>query len=553
MQLDWLVNILKYDALKPLLFTQPYFWIFLAIVLAGYSLVYKSNPVRNAYLFFVSLFFYYKTSGFYFIILLFSTLADFIIGNQIFRSKVEVNKKIWLALSITVNLSVLVFFKYAYFFADFINDAFGVQVTVYNYFSWATNQALGTDFIWEKIALPVGISFFTFQTISYSVDIYRGHVKPVKSILDFGFYVSFFPQLVAGPIVRAADFIPQLYKKYNLTKEEFGIGLFWILNGLLKKMFLADYIAVNFVDRVFANPASYSGFESVLALFGYTLQVYADFSGYTDIAIGVALWMGFRLPVNFNSPYKATSVSDFWRRWHISLSSWLRDYLYIPMGGNRGGSFFSYLMMGIIVLFVSLLANTWIVPIGIAGVVVLAAILMRVSAGFKGWLETNINLMLTMLWGGLWHGASWNFVIWGGLNGIGLVVYKLWKKVSPWADRSKWYNRAIGIFITLCFITFTRTWFRSHTWDDAIMMLHQIAFNFKPEIALEVIVAFKNVLIVMVLGFLIHWIPAHIKFKYRMFFVRQPVWLQVIGSVVCIFLVYQIVSSDLQPFIYFDF
>lgn len=553
MNLDWWVSIFKYNASKPLLFTQPYFWIFLAVVLAGYSLVYKSNPVRNAYLFFVSLFFYYKTSGFYFIILLFSTLADFIIGKQIFRSKVQRNKKLWLALSITINLSILVFFKYAYFFADFLNDAFGIQITVYNYFSLATNQVLGTDFIWEKIALPVGISFFTFQTISYSVDIYRGHIKPVKSILDFGFYVSFFPQLVAGPIVRAADFIPQLYKKYKLTKEDFGIGLFWILNGLLKKMFLADYIAVNFVDRVFANPASYSGFESVLALFGYTLQVYADFSGYTDIAIGVAIWMGFRLPINFNSPYKATSVSDFWRRWHISLSSWLRDYLYIPMGGNRGGSFFSYFMMGVIVFFVSLLANTWVVPIGMAAVGVLVAILLRVSAGFKGWFETNVNLMLTMLWGGLWHGASWNFVVWGGLNGLGLVVYKLWKKISPWGDRSKWYNRTIGIFITLCFITFTRTWFRSNSWEGAMTMLEQIAFNFKPEIALDVLIAFKNVFIVMLLGFLIHWIPSHIKFKYRMFFVRQTVWIQLVVAVVSIFAVYQIVSSDLQPFIYFDF
>ena len=553
MNLDWWVSIFKYNASKPLLFTQPYFWIFLAVVLAGYSLVYKSNPVRNAYLFFVSLFFYYKTSGFYFIILLFSTLADFIIGKQIFRSKVQRNKKLWLALSITINLSILVFFKYAYFFADFLNDAFGIQITVYNYFSLATNQVLGTDFIWEKIALPVGISFFTFQTISYSVDIYRGHIKPVKSILDFGFYVSFFPQLVAGPIVRAADFIPQLYNKYKLTKEDFGIGLFWILNGLLKKMFLADYIAVNFVDRVFANPASYSGFESVLALFGYTLQVYADFSGYTDIAIGVAIWMGFRLPINFNSPYKATSVSDFWRRWHISLSSWLRDYLYIPMGGNRGGSFFSYFMMGVIVFFVSLLANTWVVPIGMAAVGVLVAILLRVSAGFKGWFETNVNLMLTMLWGGLWHGASWNFVVWGGLNGLGLVVYKLWKKISPWGDRSKWYNRTIGIFITLCFITFTRTWFRSNSWEGAMTMLEQIAFNFKPEIALDVLIAFKNVFIVMLLGFLIHWIPSHIKFKYRMFFVRQTVWIQLVVAVVSIFAVYQIVSSDLQPFIYFDF
>jgi D-alanyl-lipoteichoic acid acyltransferase DltB (MBOAT superfamily) len=550
---DWLTDILKYNIEKPLLFTQPYFWIFLGIVLAGYSVVYKSNPVRNAYLFFVSLFFYYKTSGFYFIILLFSTLADFIIGKQIYRTKAENGRKLWLAASIVVNLSILVFFKYAYFFADFINDAFGVEITVYNYFAWATNQVIGTDFIWEKIALPVGISFFTFQTISYSVDIYRGHIKPVKSILDFGFYVSFFPQLVAGPIVRAADFIPQLYKKYSLTKEEFGMGLFWILNGLVKKMFLADYVAVNFVDRVFANPASYSGFESVMALFGYTLQVYADFSGYTDIAIGVALWMGFRLPVNFNSPYKATSVSDFWRRWHISLSSWLRDYLYIPMGGNRGGSFFSWFMMGIIIFFVSLLANTWMVPIGIAGVVAAVAVATRLSYKFNNWISTNVNLMLTMLWGGLWHGASWNFVVWGGLNGLGLVVYKLWKKVSPWADRSKWYNRAIGIFITLCFITFTRTWFRSNSWEGAKTMLYQIVNNFKPEIIPDVIVAFNKVFIVMLLGFLIHWIPSTIKEKYRKAFSTAPVALQILVALGSIFFVYQIVSSDLQPFIYFDF
>ncbi len=550
---DWLLNIFEYNPEKPLLFTQPYFWVFLGIVLAIYSLVYKKNPVRNAYLFFISLFFYYKTSGFYFIILLFSTLADFVIGKQIFRAKVKLNKQIWLALSIIINLSILVFFKYAYFFADFINDSFGLEITVYNYFSWGTNQILGTNFVWEKILLPVGISFFTFQTISYSVDIYRGLVKPVRSILDFGFYVSFFPQLVAGPIVRAADFIPQLYKPYKVTKEQFSIGLFWILNGLIKKMFLADYVAVNFVDRVFANPGSYSGFESVMALFGYTLQVYADFSGYTDIAIGVALWLGFRLPTNFNSPYKATSVSDFWRRWHISLSTWLRDYLYIPMGGNRGGSFFSYFMLAIIVFFVSLLANTWMVPIGIGVVLGAVAIVGRLSVKFKAWVDTDINLMLTMLWGGLWHGASWNFVVWGGLNGIGLVVYKLWKKISPWADRSKWYNRAIGIAITLCFITFTRTFFRSNSWDDAMIMLHQIGTNFKPEIIPDVLWAFKNVFGVMLLGFLIHWIPAHLKLKYRMTFVKWPIVAQLLVTVLSIFFVYQILSSDLQPFIYFDF
>ena len=292
-------------------------------------------------MFLVSLFFYYKTSGFYLVILLVSTVADYLIGKRIYTAKTDWKKKSWLASSILVNLFILVYFKYAYFFAGFFTDITGIEVEVYNYFSWGFNNLTGTNFVWEKILLPVGISFFTFQTMSYAIDLYRGHVRPVKNILDFGFYVSFFPQLVAGPIVRAADFVPQLYQKYKLTRTDFGIGLFWILNGLIKKLFLADYIAVNFVDRVFSNPGSYSGFENMMAMFGYTLQVYADFSGYTDIAIGVALWLGFRLPVNFNSPYKASSVGEFWRRWHISLSSWLKDYLYIPMGGNRSGSMFS--------------------------------------------------------------------------------------------------------------------------------------------------------------------------------------------------------------------
>lgn len=550
---EWLLNILTYNQEQPLIFTQLYFWVFFAVILVAYSFVYKHRAVRNAYLFFISLFFYYKTSGFYFVILLVSTLADFIIGKQIYRSKVQLNKKLWVSLSIAVNLFLLVYFKYAYFFADFISDAFGIELTVYNYFSWATNELVGTNFVWEKILLPVGISFFTFQTISYSVDIYRGHIKPVNNILDFGFYVSFFPQLVAGPIVRASEFIPQLYKPYRLTKKDFGWGLFWVLNGLLKKMFLADYIAVNFVDRVFANPTSYSGFENMMALFGYSLQVYADFSGYTDIAIGIALWLGFRLPTNFNSPYKATSVANFWKRWHISLSTWLRDYLYIPMGGNRGGSFFSYLMMFIIIFFVSLLASTWIVPIAFAAVLLVVAVISKFSVKFKNWIDTNVNLMLTMLWGGLWHGASWNFVIWGGLNGIGLVVYKLWKKVSPWSDRSKWYNRAWGIFLTLIFITFTRAWFRSETFDGAITMLQQIGTNFNLSIVPEVVSSFSKVFVVMLGGYIIHWIPTSIKDQYRHWFVGTSIWLKGLISVAVVFFIYQILSAELQPFIYFAF
>ncbi len=551
--IDKILPYLTYSSEYPLLFTQLYFWIFLGIVLLFYSLLDKTTSARNAYLFAVSLFFYYKTSGFYFVILLVSTLADFLIGNRIFKTETPWKKKSWLAMSIVVNLFILIYFKYAYFFADFFTQVTGIEVQVYNYFSWQMNEIVGTNFVWERILLPVGISFFTFQTMSYAIDIYRGHVKPVKSVLDFGFYVSFFPQLVAGPIVRAADFVPQLYKKYQLTKEDFGIGLFWILNGLLKKLFLADYIAVNFVDRVFSNPGSYSGFENMMALFGYTLQVYADFSGYTDIAIGVALWMGFRLPVNFNSPYKATSVGEFWKRWHISLSSWLKDYLYIPMGGNRSGSLFSNIMIGVILLFVTLLAASIWVPIIFAIVAVSFFVIGKVLPTFKSWVSTNVNLMLTMLIGGLWHGASWNFVVWGGLNGIGLVIYKLWKKISPWEDKSKWYNRAIGIFVTLVFITFTRTWFRGESWESSALMLEQIAFQFQGYLVWDMIVGYKNVFGVMLLGFIIHWLPVSTKNWYRTTFVNSSIFVKALISLLAIIFIYQILSADLQPFIYFAF
>ncbi|MEO1053718.1 MAG: MBOAT family O-acyltransferase [Bacteroidota bacterium] len=548
-----IIEYLSYSSEKPLLFTQLYFWVFFGVVLLFYSFLYRKTAPRNAYLFLVSLFFYYKTGGFYFIILLVSTLADFVIGNRIYASKVQLNKKLWLAASISVNLFILIYFKYAYFFADFFQQVTGIEVDVYNHFALGVNQVAGTDFIWEKILLPVGISFFTFQTISYSVDIYRGHVKPVKNILDFGFYVSFFPQLVAGPIVRAADFIPQLYKKYEVTKEDFGIGLFWIINGLLKKLFLADYLAVNFVDRVFANPGSHSGFESVMALFGYSLQVYADFSGYTDIAIGVALLMGFRLPKNFNSPYKASSVAEFWKRWHISLSTWLKDYLYIPMGGNRSGSIFSNIMIGVIILFLSLLAASWEVIIIFAVVVGIGYGIGRLSSTFKSWVSTNVNLMLTMLIGGLWHGSSWNFVVWGGLNGIGLVVYKLWKKISPWNDKSKWYFRAWGVLITLVFITFTRTWFRSETWDGAMLMLNRIAYHFQPEVIPDVLTAYKYVFLVMLGGYIIHWLPSPLKLWYQQKFVLFPMPVKIGAAMLTVFFIYQILSADLQPFIYFAF
>ena len=546
-------NILLYNEDSPLLFTRFYFWVFFAIVLAGYSLIYKQKAARNAYLFAISLFFYYKTSGFFVSILLVSTLTDFLIGKQIYSSKAIFIKKLWLSLSVFINLFILVYFKYAYFFTDAFNTLLGTDYTPINHFAYWSNSFFGSHFRFDKILLPVGVSFFTFQTISYSVDVFRGLVKPVRNILDFGFYVSFFPQLVAGPIVRAADFIPQLYKEYSLTKEQFGLALFMILNGLIKKLFLADYIATNFIDRVFSNPLSYTGFENLMAMYGYSLQVYADFSGYTDIAIGLALLMGFTLPKNFNSPYKATSTGDFWKRWHISLSSWLKDYLYIPMGGNRSGSVFSYISLFTIVFFISILSATIWVPIGIAVLLLAVYGLGKIFPVFREWISTNLNLMMTMLLGGLWHGASWNFVVWGGLNGLGIVIFKLWSKVSPWGNKSKWYNRFIGILLTFNFITFTRIWFRSSDFIIAQQVLSQITSNLSFSVALDVLTGYQWVFITMLVGYIIHWLPTNWKEGYKKAFVRMPFFAQVVIAFIISFFLYQVLSSDMQPFIYFAF
>ena len=542
-----------YSVDEPLLFTQKYFWIFFALVMGGYSIVHKHTARRNTYLFLVSLFFYYKTSGFYFIILLFSTLADFLIGGAIYRNKVKWQRQSLVALSVVVNLFVLGYFKYAYFVADFIHDLTGIQLEVMNHFALWTNNAIGTNFVFEKILLPVGISFFTFQTISYSVDIYRGHIKPVKSILDFGFYVSFFPQLVAGPIVRASVFIPQLYEPYKLSKERAGLAVFWILNGLLKKLFLADYLAVQFIDRVFDNPQLYSGFETMSALFGYSMQVYADFSGYTDVAIGIAMLMGFTLPKNFNSPYKATSVADFWRRWHLSLSTWLRDYLYIPLGGNRTGSIASYTIVFLFFLMIALIVGDGYLTLALGGLFTLGFVLMRISPRTERWVNTNINLMLTMVLGGLWHGSSWNFVTWGTLNGVGLVVYKNWKKISPWSDRSKWWNKAIGLILTLSFITFTRAWFRSPTWDGAIEILSKIPEDFGWSTMGAVVSSNWKFYLVLLGGYLIHWIPGKFKERLRQSVSQSSVYMLFLLCVLSIMVIYQILSAEVQPFIYFAF
>lgn len=490
------------------MFTQFYFWGFFTIILAVYSIIYKHKAARHAFLFLASLFFYWKTSGFYFFLLIFSTITDYFIGHGISRTpeKYKIKRKLLVALSVFLNLGVLCYFKYSYLFVDTLNYLAGTDFEVIDVFAKWTNNLLGTHFSIESIFLPVGISFFTFQTISYTVDIYRKNVQPVHSIIDFGFYVSFFPQLVAGPIVRASEFIPQLYKDYHISRRDFGFALFLILKGLLKKMLISDYISINFVDRVFENPLSFTGFENLMSIYGYSLQVYCDFSGYTDVAIGVALLLGFRLPRNFNSPYKALHPGEFWKRWHISLSTWLKDYLYIPLGGNRHGR-----------------------------------------------IRTNFNLILTMLLGGLWHGASWQFVIWGGLNGMGLVIYKYWRRISPFRDNYSWLVRFYSIFLTFNFITFTRIWFRAQSMETANNLMIQIANDFSFDLIFPVIASYKYVFGIMLFGFITHWLSTSFKEKYKTWFIKSPVFVKMLIAVAVIFIVYQAHSAELQPFIYFQF
>jgi alginate O-acetyltransferase complex protein AlgI len=551
--IDQLRQIFLFHAEAPLIFTRLYFWGFFLVVLMFYSLLYRKIPARNLYLWLVSLFFYYKTGGLFLFILVFSTIADFFIGQAIYYARSQTGKKLWLTLSLAITLSVLAFFKYDIFFTETINALLGTHLEVINHGAAWSNLFLGTHFDIGKLLPPVGISFFTFQTISYSIDIYRGLIKPVTRLSDYGFFVSFFPQMVAGPIVRASQFVPQIYKDYAVSREEFGLAVFLILKGLSKKLFIGDYIALNLIDRVFANPVSYSGFENLMGLYGYSLQVYCDFSGYTDIAIGLALLMGFHLPKNFNSPYKAKNVGDFWKRWHMSLSSWLKDYLYIPMGGNRGASLFTYISLTLVLAFAVLLSGRlWLIPV-LAGILSVTGIVLYFFPAARLTVSTNINLMMTMLLGGLWHGASWMFVIWGGLNGLGLVVYKFWRKISPWEDSSHWTADLWKIFITFNFITFTRIWFRGESMQGTVDLMNQITGNFGWAQVPSMALYYWKVFAVMALGFLLHWLPGSLKDRGMNWFVATPLYQKVILSALVVFIIYQSVSAGLQPFIYFRF
>ncbi|MDQ3099774.1 MAG: MBOAT family protein, partial [Bacteroidota bacterium] len=291
----------------------------------------------------------------------------------------------------------------------------------------------------------------------------------------------------------------------------------------------------------------------LMALYGYSLQVYADFSGYTDIAIGVAMLMGFSLPINFNSPYKARNVGEFWKRWHMSLSTWLRDYLYIPMGGNRGGSRFSWIMLGVLIIMIMLLTGWLWLPVAFLSVVALFVVLSRLYPGVNNAITTNLNLMLTMLIGGLWHGASWMFVIWGGLNGLALVFYKYWKRISPWEKSPHWLAHAWAVFITFSFITFTRIWFRSDSLETVNEIFHQLGNDFGTTVIGDVLIGFRNVFLVMLVGLIIHWLPAGFKENYRRRFAALPIPVIGLICIAVVLAIYQTMTAELVPFIYFQF
>ena len=399
--LRYLSEIFCYDPQNPMIFNSGVFFVLFIFFIAIYGLIHKKRTAVTLYVIAFSFLFYYKSSGWYLWILVFTTITDYSFAILITRAKQVLWRKIWLTLSVGVSLGILAYFKYTNFFIE----------------NW--DAIVGNNFQPLDIFLPIGISFYTFQSISYVLDVYWKKIKPTDSILDYAFFLSFFPQLVAGPIVKANLFLPQLKKRITINKEEVFAGLWMIMVGLFKKAVIADYIS-QYNDLIFADPMHYSGFENLMAILGYTLQIYMDFSGYSDMAIGLGKIMGFDLGINFNFPYKSLNITDFWRRWHISLSSWLRDYLYIPLGGNR-----------------------------------------------KGKTRMYVNLFITMLLGGLWHGASWKFVFWGAMHGVGLAIHKA---LSTDLNKlpKRFYLNAISWTLTFVFVVFLWIFFRAADIDNRV-------------------------------------------------------------------------------------
>ncbi|MCJ8153454.1 MBOAT family protein [Chryseobacterium sp. SSA4.19] len=503
---DWktFLHQFVYDSKNPLLFNNGFFVYFFTLFIVLFYLL-RNNFTARRYVFtFFSLYFFYKASGWFVGLVIVSAIINYIISNGIDRSPQKARKTALLVLSIVFNLGLLFYYKYTNFF-----------ITLYNEFSSSEIHPL-------NILLPIGISFFTFENLSYTIDVYRGDFKPAKKFTDYLLFLSFFPKLMMGPIVRAHDFVPQINQPYFLSERDFAMGFYLIISGLIKKLIISDYITLNLVNYIFDNPSLHVGLENLFAVYGYAMVIYCDFSGYSDIAIGIALWLGVKIPANFMSPYQSKNITEFWRRWHISLSSWLKDYLYIPLGGNRKFSIAS------IIFVLAFLCGTYFTSVGLFKLAPLYAVLITalmlvifvlpavITKNSKG-IAANFNLLTTMLLGGFWHGASWNFIIWGAIHGIGLGIHKIWMlttgKSFSGFNNSFIYKVIMGI-VTFHFVCFGWIFFRAENFDTAISMLKQIFYNFDVGAFAPFYDNYKEVLGMIVLAMAIHLIPENAAEKF---------------------------------------
>ena len=487
-------ELLKYDPASPMIFSSGIFLFLFAAFSFFYGFMRRTPMLRMVYVSLFSVYFYYKTGGMYFMLLILVSLTVFIRARLLSRTDVRLYRRGLVALSVLINLGMLAYFKYTNLFIGMFNDIMGRNIL---------------DF--QNIFLPVGISFFVFQSLSYTIDVYRRQLQPLTCWLDYFFYLSFFPQLVAGPIVRARDFIPQIRQNpLVVTHEMFGRGVFLIMVGLVKKAIISDYISVNFVDRIFDNPMLYSGFENLMGVYGYALQIYCDFSGYSDMAIGIALLLGFRFPKNFDAPYKSATITEFWRRWHISLSTWLKDYLYISLGGNR-----------------------------------------------RGRLRTYLNLIITMLLGGLWHGAALRFVLWGGFHGVLLALHKLMMGVFPRMKavgtgmKCGW--RIAGIVVTFHLVCLGWIFFRARDVSTGLEIIEQVFTNLDWSLVPSIITGYWEIFVIMLAGYVAHFMPQRVQDRACAAVTRNPIVVNALLMALIIWAVMQVKSADIQPFIYFQF
>ena len=535
-----------YNPKEAMVFNTVKFLRLFLIFYAIYIAVRQTFKLRLIITAAFSLYFYYLCSEWLFLLLVLSSVVDYTLSYFLYREERPIQRRIYLWFSVIVNLTFLGYFKYTNFLIDSSNTLFGWNTTFY------------------KIILPVGISFYTFQSISYIIEVYRKEITPAKDYIDYLFFVSFFPQLVAGPIVRAKDFIPQIYTKLSLSRDDVNRALFLIIGGLIKKTVIADYIASNFVDRVFELPSAYTPFENLMAVYGYALRIYCDFSGYSDMAIGIALLLGFKLPTNFLKPYKSASITEFWRRWHISLSTWLKDFLYISVGGNRQGTFAGFLFpalffFGLVVFGISF-SRTSNIPLilGITALVVFT-LTFALSKNREKTMVTNVNLLTTMLLGGLWHGASLLFVVWGALHGIALAVHKIWSEYFPEKKDAKttvgsvlW--KIVSVLLTFHFVAFCWIFFCSKTFGGALEVINNIGkITWAPEQWKTIILGYKNVFMLMAIGFAWHFLPEAVTRTMRLAFDKTPLVLKGIIVGLACWLVYATASAGPQPFIYFQF